>query len=277
MNRKLTLIATLAALVAFAGSLFLTAPEATNASDEIKEQVRKTLKENPDILFEVMRENPVEFMAVIQIAVKEAEKKDAELARLRQQQELEAAFSNPLQPQIRADEAIRGPKDAPLVLVEYSDFQCPFCQRGYNTVMQLMKKYPGKIQFIYKHLPLDFHAEAMPASHYYEALRMQSNELAFKFHDEVFRDISRLKQGEPFMKQVAQQVGADMALLAKTLEEKKDEIHARIQQDMDEARKFGMSGTPGFLINGIPLRGAYPVKEFDKIIAELQKREMAKL
>jgi protein-disulfide isomerase len=263
-------------LALLASTLLLSLSTSLHAV-ELKDEIRQVLKENPEIIYEVIQENPVEFMAVLQTAVKQAEQQAAIAKRLQEQKEFEAAFSKPFKPLIRKDEAIRGAKDAPLVLVEYSDFQCPFCQRGYNTVMQLMKKYPGKIQFIYKHLPLDFHAEAMPTSHYYEALRMQSNELAFKFHDAVFQDISKLKQGEPYLQQLAQQVGADMKLLAKTLKERKDEIHARIQQDMDEARKFGMTGTPGFLLNGIPLRGAYPIQRFEQVIRELQRRNLAKL
>ncbi|MEN8171181.1 MAG: thioredoxin domain-containing protein, partial [Pseudomonadota bacterium] len=213
MKKNLTLLASM---------LTLTLSANLYAAD-MKSEISKVLKENPEILYQVIQENPVEFMAVIQTAAKQAQQQAAISKKLQEQKEFEAAFSKPLKPEIRKDEAIRGSKNAPLVLVEYSDFQCPFCQRGYNTVMQLMKKYEGKIQFVYKHLPLDFHAEAMPTSHYYEALRMQSNELAFKFHDEVFKDVSKLKQGEPYMKQVAKKVGADMKLLAKTLKDRKDE------------------------------------------------------
>ncbi len=267
MKKQLTLLATALLLS------FTTALQAANLKDEI----RQVLKENPEILYEVIQANPAEFMAVVQVAAKQAQQQEAIAAKLREQKEFEAAFSKPLKPVIRKDEAIRGTPGAPLVLVEYSDFQCPFCQRGYNTVMQLMKKYPGKIQFIYKHLPLDFHAEAKPTAQYYEALRMQNNELAFKFHDAVFQDISKLKQGEPYLKQLAQKAGADMKLLAKTLKERKGEINTRIQQDMSEAQKFGMTGTPGFLLNGIPLRGAYPLARFEQVIEELQKRKMAKL
>ena len=268
MKKQLTLLTT---------ALLLTFTTALQAAS-LKDEIRQVLKENPEILYEVIQENPAEFMAVLQVASKQAQQQEAITAKLREQKEFEASFSKPLKPVIRKDEAIRGSKNAPLVLVEYSDFQCPFCQRGYNTVMQLMDKYPGKIQFIYKHLPLDFHAEAKPTAQYYEALRMQSNELAFKFHDAVFQDISKLKQGEPYLKLLAQKSGADMKLLAKTLKERKGEINARIQQDIAEAQKFGMTGTPGFLLNGIPLRGAYPIPRFEQIIAKtLKKRKLAKL
>jgi protein-disulfide isomerase len=263
-------------LILLLSALALTLSTSLSAAD-LKEEISKVLKENPEILYQVIQENPVEFMAVLQVAAKQAQQQAALSKKFEEQKEFEAAFSRPLKPEIRKDEAIRGNKSAPLVLVEYSDFQCPFCQRGYNTVMQLMKKYEGKVQFIYKHLPLDFHSEAMLTARYYEALRLQDNELAFKYHDEIFKDITRLKQGEPFLKQVAQQAGADMDKLAKILKERGNEIDARIQQDMAEARQFGINGTPGFLLNGIPLRGAYPIERFEQVIGELQKRKMVKL
>ncbi|MDH5784946.1 MAG: thioredoxin domain-containing protein [Chromatiales bacterium] len=243
----------------------------------LKDEIRQILKENPDIIYEVIRENPVEFIKTAQIAAQQAEQQAAIEKRIQEQKEVEAAFANPLKPEIRKEEAIRGTKGAPLTLIEYSDFECPFCQRAAHTVDELMKKYDGKIQFIYKHLPLDFHEGAMPASQYYEALRMQDEKLAFAFHDEIFKDISKLKAGEPYIKEVAQKVGANMKKLEKTLKDRGDEINTRIQQDIAEAQKFRMTGTPGFVLNGVPLRGAHPISSFERIIDELKKRKLAKL
>ena len=186
----------------------------------------------------------------------------------RKEEEAQAKeFESPKNPLIRPDESIRGTKGAPLVLVEYSDFECPYCTRGLNTVQALLKKYDGKLQFIYKHLPLDFHPNAMLASQYYEAVRMQNEEKAFKFHDEIFRKQRQLKKGEKFLKPLAKGLGVDMGRLAKDI--KSDKVKKRIQQDIEEAAKFGFQGTPGFLINGISVRGAYPPEHFDKIIAKL--------
>jgi protein-disulfide isomerase len=176
---------------------------------------------------------------------------------------------------IRGDEAIRGTKGAPLTLIEYSDFECPFCKRGYETVNALLEKYKGKIQFVYKHLPLSFHRNAMPAAQYYEAMRLQSNEKAFAFHDAIFADFDKIKLGAKFFKSIAKKVGANMAKLEKDINS--PAVKARIQQDLDEAKKFGFQGTPGFLLNGIPVKGAYPPSHFDTIVEELKKRGKLKL
>src|SRR5690606_11439278 len=95
---------------------------------------------------------------------------------------LEDSFNNPLTPALRAETDSRCSADAPLTLVEYSDFECPFCARGFNTVQELRAKYGKKLCFVYKHLPLSFHPMAMPASQYYEAIRIQSPDKAWEFH-----------------------------------------------------------------------------------------------
>jgi len=235
-----------------------------------QEKLSKALKENPKILTEAIEKNPVEIITAFQTAVKDAQQNMAKSREDDEKKQLEESFNNPLQPEIRSDEAIRGPKEAPLTLVEYSDFECPFCTRGYTTVMEMMQKFPGKIRFVYKHLPLSFHEQAMIASQYYEAIRLQNTDKAFKFHDEIFKNQRKLKNGEAFLKEAAKMVGADMKKLAKDVTSK--EVLDRIEADQQEAAKFGMQGTPGFIINGVPVRGAYPTSHFVNIVEELKKR-----
>lgn len=251
-------------------ALVATLLQGCMSESQLKDKMTEVLKKNPDVLTKAIEENPVEFVDALQSAVKKAQ---GELAKRREEEEkkkLEETFDKPLAPTIRADEAIRGDKNAPLMLVEYSDFECPFCSRGYNTVMELMKKYGNKISFVYKHLPLSFHPNAMISAKYYEALRLQDPQKAFKFHDEIFKNQSKLKNGESFLKSVAQKVGADMNKLKKDLSSK--EVEERINQDQEEAAKFGMQGTPGFVLNGVPVKGAYPSEHFVDIVEELKKR-----
>jgi protein-disulfide isomerase len=235
-----------------------------------KDQLKEMLKKNPDILTEAIQENPDKFIEALNAAVKSAQSGQAKKRQEDEKKQLEESFNNPLKPQIRADEMFRGDKNAEITLIEYSDFECPYCKRGYTTVMELMEKYKGKIRFVYKHLPLSFHPNAMPASQYYEALRIQKEDYAAKFHDELYENQGKLRQGEKFFKAVAKKIGADMAKLAKDV--KSDAVKKRIEEDLAEARKYGFNGTPGFLINGVPVKGAYPASHFDGIIEELKKR-----
>lgn len=235
-----------------------------------KDDLKKMMKENPDIITEAIEANPNKFIDALNNAVKAAQEGEGKRREEEEKKALEDSFNNPLQAEIRADESFRGNKDAPITLIEYSDFECPFCSRGFTTVMELMKKYDGKIRFAYKHLPLSFHPQAMPASQYYEAIRLQSPEKAWKFHDAIYTNQRALQNGEKFLEAEAKKLGVDMAKLKKDV--KSEAVQKRIDADMAEAAKFGFQGTPGFLLNGIPVKGAYPTSHFDGLIEELKKR-----
>ncbi len=241
---------------------------------DLKTKMIKIMKENPEVLTQAIEANPADFMQAVQKAAKNAQK---DLAKKREEDEkkkMAQAIDTPLKPVIR-DEEVRGTKGAPLVLVEYSDFQCPFCTRGFKTVLDLMKKYPGKIQFIYKHLPLSFHQQAMLAAQYYEAIFIQSPKKAFEFHDELFANQPKIKMGKSYLKKVAKKLRVNMTKLAKDINSEK--VKKRIAEDQAEAAKFGMQGTPGFLINGVPVKGAYPASHFEGIIAQLKEKGKVKL
>jgi protein-disulfide isomerase len=241
-----------------------------------KKNLEQALLDNPDVLMKVIERHPEKFVSALQTAVQASQKNAAKMREIEEKKKLEQAFENPLVPNITKQDVIVGPKDAPITLVEYSDFECPFCKRGYQTVQQLRDKYIGKIRFIYKHLPLSFHKQALISSKYYEAIRLQGETLATKFHDLVFENQSSLSSGgEKFLDKMAKKAGANLKRLKKDL--KLEKIEDKVKADMIEANKFGIQGTPGFIINGIPVKGAYPASHFDQIIAELEKRGKLKL
>lgn len=235
-----------------------------------EKKIEEALKNNPDILLNVIKEHPKKFIDTLNEAVKVAQAGQAKEREEEERKKLEESYNNPLKPEIRDDELIRGNKNGQLVLVEYSDFECPFCARGYKTVLTLLEKYKGKIKFVYKHLPLSFHPQAMIASQYYEAIRLQNEDKAIKFHDAIYEDQRSLQKGEAFLKAEAKKLKVDMNKLAKDI--KSDKVMNRIKQDQAEAAKFGFQGTPGFLLNGVPVKGAYPVSHFEGIVQELKKR-----
>lgn len=245
--------------------LLASAAMAITACAPSKQQLQKVLEDNPEILTSVIEKHPLKFMTSLNKAAQDARGKQGEEQEAQRQKELDEEFKNPKKPEINEERAMVGSKDAPIVLVEYSDFQCPYCSRGYQTVMEVKKKYGDKIRFHFKHLPLDFHPLAMPAAEWFEAIALQSPEKAYKFHDKIFENQDKLNSGkEKFLESAAKEAGADVAKAKKDL--KSEKVQARIKADMEEARKFEFSGTPGFLINGISLKGAYPTPEFEKII-----------
>ncbi len=241
------------------------------SESDLKTKLENVIEKNPEIVTKSIEKNPVLYVEAFQKAVKNAQEEIKVKREQEEKQKLEELYDKPLQPVITKDDIVRGNKEnAAITLIEYSDFECPFCTRGYNTVMDLLKKYDGKIRFVYKHLPLSFHQSAMLTAKYYEAARLQSPEKAMKFHDEVFNDQKKLKNGEQFLNSIVKNLGLDLAKIKKDLDS--PAVINKIKSDMEEAEKFGFQGTPGFIINGIPVKGAYPVKEFEDIVEELKKR-----
>jgi len=228
-------------------------------------QLKEAVEKDPSIMFVAIEKDPEKFIEVVNKAAQEAQKKQQEKMANEEKNQRDTEYANPLKPEIDEARVIFGKKDAPVTIVEYSDFECPYCTRGYQTVKQVKAEYGDKVRVLFKHLPLDFHPMAEPAARYFEAIAMQDHAKAEKFHDRVFENQGELKSGkEGFLKKVAKDVGANMAKLEKDLKDEK--ISKRIQGDMEEAKKFGIRGTPGFVINGISLRGALPFNEFIEVI-----------
>ena len=228
-------------------------------------ELKKALQDNPEVLLEAIKANKAAIFTVISQAAMEEQarmKKEAEDA---ERKVLEESFKNPLKPAIDGGTRIRGEAGAKYTLIEYSDFQCPYCVRGYQTVEELRKRYGKDLRFIFKNLPLPFHPHAMPAALWLEAVGLQSAEKAWKFHDALFSNQDKL--GVDFFRATAAGLGLDVEKCAKDAESQA--VKDRVAADMDEAGKFGFSGTPGFLINGVPVRGAYPVEHFEDVIKKL--------
>lgn len=228
-------------------------------------QLKQAIEKDPSIVFVAIEKDPEKFIEVVNKAAQNAQRNAQAKAQEDETKSRDAEFANPLKPDVEEGRVIFGKADAPITIVEYSDFQCPFCAKGYNTVKQVEAEYKDKVRIIFKHMPLDFHPLAMPAAKYFEALAKQGADKAEKFHDAVFSNQAELNaKKENFLKDVAKKVGADMKKLAKDLED--PSVLERISKDMEEAKKFNITGTPGFIINGVSLRGAYPAEEFKVII-----------
>jgi protein-disulfide isomerase len=106
---------------------------------------------------------------------------------------------------------------------------------------------------------------AMPAAKWMEAVALQSPEKGWLFHDKLFQNQSQLS--EDFFKKTAKELGVNVDKAAQDAES--PAVAQKIENDINEAKSFKFSGTPGFLINGVPLRGAYPIEKFDEIIIRL--------
>lgn len=230
--------------------------------------VKKTIQDNPEIVFEAIKKDPAGFMAVVRDAAQDAQKREMEMAQQEEQNARENEFNNPKKPEIGNNRAILGNEAAPVTIVEYSDFQCPFCQRGSDTVTKVLKDYDGKVKLLFKHLPLEQkHPNARRGSEYFEAIALQDTQKAYEFKKLVFQNQNETYgDAEKLYADLAKKAGADVSKVKADLKSKGDQISKIINSDMEEASKFGFNGTPGYLINGVSLKGAYPYEEFKKVI-----------
>lgn len=159
---------------------------------------------------------------------------------------------------------VRGNPSAPVTIVEFTDFQCPYCGVGAQTVSAMLKKYDGKVNLVVRHYPLPFHPAALPAALYFEAIAAQSPEKAWQFYDALFADAPKLQEGEEHLKRVAAGLGVDMTRLEQDV--RSTAIYKKIAADKQAFEQAGFDGVPVFVINGTALVGAQPPQKFIEVI-----------
>ncbi len=160
---------------------------------------------------------------------------------------------------------VRGNPDAGITIVEFSDFQCPFCLRAYMTIKGILAKYDGKIKLAYRDLPLQ---PIRPGAHgSAEASRCAGAQGKFwEYHDLLFENQDFF--GDDEFREYAEILKLDTKQFITCLESGK--FQPQIQHDFQEGVRLGITGTPFFYINGIPVNGAQPAAVFEEIIeAEL--------
>ena len=165
------------------------------------------------------------------------------------------------------DEPFEGAKDAKVTIVEYSDFQCPFCKKGYDTIeQQVMKQYDGKVKFYFKSYPLPFHPWAMPGSIAAECAKLQKPEAYWTLYHALFEHQSEVNQGNVKEKatEYLKDSHIDMAKWNDCFDNKKTQD--RVTAQTSEGAGLGVTGTPAFFINGRMLVGAQPVEKFKDVI-----------
>lgn len=230
---------------------------ADGSETDIAAAVEKVLRERPNLILTVLDNNPVVFSELVERAA-EIRKAKAEEDRWR------AELKRPKVPYVAEDRPIRGERQAPVTIVEYSDFECPYCRAVSPTLQDLLSAYGDAVRLVYKHNPLSFHATAEPAARYFEAIALQSEEQAWRFHDLVFEQQHNLSRGVEILKDIAAGLEIDHGRLERDLQG--DTVVQRLAADRAEAEQFGFDGTPAFVINGVSLIGNHPKQDFDRII-----------
>ena len=247
-------------LLVFACLLLVSGVKAHEDEVPIKDLealLKQTLKKHPELILDILKENSE---AVLEIAQQGSilRKRKAAIA----QWESDAAQRKTVDLEGRA---FRGKANAPVTIVTYSDFTCPYCRQAEVTMAQLLKKYDGTIRVTFKALPKDDYSLSQAAAKYAMAAFMTDQAKGWEFFDALFTGVDQFERdGEAFLKATATRVGLDFKKL------KADAGTAKVQERLDvdraEADKLGITGTPCFLVNDLVVRGAVSKDLFEEAI-----------
>jgi protein-disulfide isomerase len=157
---------------------------------------------------------------------------------------------------------VKGSASAPIELIEFADFECPYCLQASPTVKKVLDAYGDRIRFVYRNFPLQNHPHARPAA---EAAQCANEQGQFwAYHDRLFGDPGKLSDGE--LKQTAAALGLNADQFNKCVDDHK--FAKVVETDAEAGADAGVTGTPAFFINGRPLSGAQPFEAFKRVIDE---------
>ncbi|OFZ18709.1 MAG: hypothetical protein A2Z20_04975 [Bdellovibrionales bacterium RBG_16_40_8] len=248
----------------FIGVLSIIAGLALVACSPSSSQLKKVMQDNPDILYAAIEANPKGFFDVIQKAQGKARESQMEDQMSGELKRVTEEMKSPKSVELDNSRASIGRSGAPITIVSWADFNCGHCSQAAETMEKIADTYKDKVYIVFKHLPI-LSEDSRMAAEYMEAIALQDKDRAWRFHSEVFEKQSEFRQGkEDFLKKIAKSVGADLGKIKKDI--KGDAVKKRIDADVAEARKFEFNGTPGFMINGASVHGAYPYDFFKKVI-----------
>ncbi|HET7538279.1 MAG TPA: thioredoxin domain-containing protein [Polyangiaceae bacterium] len=193
----------------------------------------------------------------------------AEAPAARPAQETEERDTDVWKVPIAADDPVRGPADALVTIVTFSDFQCPFCKRVQDTLKQLTAAYGKDLRLVWKDNPLPFHPRARPCAYFARyAYKQKGNDAFWSVHDRLFDSQPKLEDED--LEPIARQLGLDWAAARSAIERAK--FADKIDASIDLASDLQARGTPHFFINGVRLSGAQPLANFRELVdAQLAK------
>ncbi len=213
-----------------------------------------------DQVLQIIRENPEAILETVQTY----QKKQQEAQRKAQQSFLQQIKTNPKA--VIGTSPTKGAKNGKVLLMEFSDFQCPYCAKANETLKEFMAKHSDTVTLTYKHLPLtSIHAEALPAAKAAWAAGQQGK--FWEFHDALFASQKQL--GETLYQATAKSLGLDLAKFER--DRTSSAAAAAINQDLEIAEKLGVEGTPFFVINGEPLTGAVQLSDLEEALARTNR------
>jgi protein-disulfide isomerase len=219
---------------------------------KLKEFILKVIKDNPKLIYDAVNDY-----------VRDQQK-------AREVQEFEESFKKRANDTVAENVPIKGNEKAQITIIEYSDFQCPYCSRGAELMKEVLGRYPDKVKIAFKNNPLNFHNMALPAAK--AALAAHKQGKFWEYHDLLFQNSAKLS--EELFPKFAQDLKLDMTKFE--ADRKSEEVTKQVDAEMNKAKELGLNGTPSFVVNGVIIRGTkgldYFAKIIDRLLAEPEKK-----
>jgi protein-disulfide isomerase len=223
---------------------------ATPVDAKLKEQVLQIIRENPEVVIESLQ------------AYDKQEKEKLQQAR---QSFLQQLASNPKS--LIGNSPTKGSPDQKIVMIEFSDFQCPFCSKANNTVKQFMEKHKDRVTLAYKHFPLTrIHPQALPAAKAAWAAQQQGK--FWEFHNALFEQQDKL--GEDLYLTTAKKLNLNVEQFNR--DRASQGATEAIEKDQKLAQSLGLDGTPFFIINGKTFSGAVDLSEMEAVLDQVTQK-----
>jgi len=222
------------------------AQAATSITPQLEQQVLEIIREHPEVLIESVQAYQQRQNAQIQQA---------------QQSFVMQLQDNPQQ--IIKNSPVTGDVASKIVLVEFSDFQCPYCAQAHKTIKKFLAKHKDTVALTYKFFPLaTIHSEAIASAKAAWSANQQGK--FWQYHDAIFTQQGKL--GEALYLQIAQKLNLDLDKFAS--DRKSEAANVAIQQDIQLAESLGISSTPFLILNGQTLSGAVDLSSLEKVLAQ---------
>lgn len=253
MKSPLYRILVCALFVCFAASPVYAAQNVTD--ENLAHVLRQILKDKPELVLDVLRQHSESVLDIAQQGSTQRRKRSLE-AQWREDIKQPKKINT-------ANRPILGSESAPVTIVAFSDFTCPYCEQGAQTVQRILDIYGDKVRYVFKHLPLN--KDGRLASEYVVAAGLQSPELGWTLYKSFFQMREKMiTEGEAAMKDAAQKIGVNMPRLAVDIKSKK--VKDIIDEDMADAKRVGAEATPYFFVNNLVIRGALPQELFNAAV-----------
>ncbi|PZU92621.1 MAG: disulfide bond formation protein DsbA [Pseudanabaena sp.] len=210
-------------------------------------------------VLEIIRKNPQVILDSVQSyqksqAQQEEQLRDKVLSQIRQEPRL-----------LIRNSPVTGSSSQKIIFAEFSDFECPFCARGYAVVKEFMEKYKQDVTLVFKHFPLaEIHPQAEPAA-YASWAAMQQGKF-WEYHDALFEQQNRL--GEDFYLEIAKTLKLDIAKFNR--DRQSEAAKAAVKKDFELGKSLGVRGTPSFVMNGVFFSGVPNLRDLDNLVTQLK-------